>query len=73
MYMLYTFSQEVMQKLGTTNLYLTIPFVVYGVFRYLYLIHKREMGGSPTRILIDDTPLLINVILWLVAVFLVMY
>ena len=73
MYMLYTFSEEVMLKLGTTNLYLTIPFVVYGVFRYLYLIHKQEMGGSPTRILIDDTPLLVNVILWLVTVFIVMY
>lgn len=73
MYMLYTFSSEVMEKLGTSNLYLTIPFVVYGVFRYLYLIHKREMGGSPTRILIDDRPLLVNVILWLITVFVVMY
>jgi 4-hydroxybenzoate polyprenyltransferase len=73
MYMLYTFSGEVSKKLGTENLFVTIPFVVYGVFRYLYLIHKEEMGGSPTRAMIDDTPLLINVILWLITVVIVLY
>ncbi len=73
MYMLYTFSSEVMQKLGTENLFVTIPFVVYGVFRYLYLIHKEEKGGSPTRVMIGDAPILINVILWLITVIVVLY
>ncbi len=72
-YMLYSFSAEVSTKLGTENLFLTIPFVVYGIFRYLYLIHKEERGGSPTRVLISDRPLLVDVILWLVTVIIVLY
>ena len=73
MYMLYTFSTEVSTKLGTENLFLTIPFVVYGIFRYLYLIHKEEKGGSPTRTMIEDTPLLVTIILWLVTVLIILY
>ncbi len=72
-YMLYTFSDEVSVKLGTQNLYLTIPFVVYGIFRYLYLIHRLDEGGSPTRVLFADKPILINVALWFVTVTLVLY
>jgi 4-hydroxybenzoate polyprenyltransferase len=73
MYMLYTFSVEVSQKLGTENLYMTIPFVVYGIFRYLYLIHRKAEGGSPTRVMFVDKPLLATVSLWLVAVILILY
>lgn len=73
MYMLYSFSTEVSVKLGTENLFLTIPFVVYGIFRYLYLIHKEEKGGSPTRVLISDLPILLTVILWLITAILVLY
>jgi len=73
MYMLYSFSAEVSQKLGTENLFLTVPFVVYGIFRYLYLIHKEEKGGSPTKVLISDMPILINVILWIITVVIVLY
>ena len=72
-YMLYTFSAEVSEKLGTEYLYLTVPFVVYGIFRYLYLIHKEEEGGSPTRVLISDKPLMINIILWLITVIAILY
>ena len=72
-YMLYSFSTEVSVKLGTENLYLTIPFVIYGVFRYLYLIHKEERGGSPTQVLISDRPILITVVLWLAACLVVLY
>lgn len=73
MYMLYSFSTEVSTKLGTENLYLTIPFVVYGIFRYLYLIHKKEKGGSPTRVLITDWPILTTVLLWIITVILILY
>ncbi len=73
MYMLYTFSTEVSIKLGTDNLFVTIPFVVYGIFRYLYLIHRKEQGGSPTHILIGDKPILITVMLWLIAASVVLY
>jgi 4-hydroxybenzoate polyprenyltransferase len=73
MYMLYSFSTEVSVKLGTHYLYLTIPFVVYGVFRYLYLIHKKDKGGSPTRVLITDLPILVNVLLWILTSILILY
>ncbi len=73
MYMLYTFSTEVSQKLGTDDLYLTIPFVVYGIFRYLYLIHKEERGGSPTQVLISDRPILLTVLLWILTVVVILY
>ncbi len=72
-YMLYTFSAEVIHKLGTDKLFVTIPFVVYGVFRYLYLIHREEQGGSPARVLIDDRPILITVLLWLATASIVLY
>ena len=73
MYMLYSFSPEVSNKLGTENLFMTIPFVVYGIFRYLYLIHKEEKGGSPTSVLITDKPILVTVILWILTVLMVLY
>jgi 4-hydroxybenzoate polyprenyltransferase len=72
-YMLYTFSPEVHEKLGTRNLFFTIPFVLYGIFRYLYLIHQEKEGGSPTRILVSDKPILIDVVLWLATVIVVLY
>jgi 4-hydroxybenzoate polyprenyltransferase len=73
MYMFYTLSPEVTARLGTPYLYLTIPFVVYGVFRYLYLMHREAKGGSPTQVLIDDKPILAAVVLWLVAVIVILY
>ena len=70
-YCLYTLDPEVEAKLGTQYLPLTIPFVLYGIFRYLYLVYQRDEGGSPTRAFYTDRPLLINVALWaLTAVFL---
>jgi hypothetical protein len=73
MYMLYSFSPEVSEKLGTTNLFVTIPFVVYGIFRYLYLIHHKAEGGSPTEVLIGDWPILVTVALWLITSSVVLY
>lgn len=59
---------------GEKNLKWTIPFVIYGIFRYLYLIHKKDMGGDPAEILFDDWRMTLNVILWaLVAVFFVYF
>jgi 4-hydroxybenzoate polyprenyltransferase len=73
MYMLYTMSSEVSSKLHTNNLYLTIPFVVYGIFRYLYLIHKQEKGGSPTEVLLGDPPLALTVLSWAATAILILY
>ena len=52
------------QKFGTPWLGLTIPFPLYGIFRYLYLVHQREGGGSPADLLLTDRPLLACVALW---------
>lgn len=67
-YAFYTVSPETIEKFGTEWLGLTIPFPLYGIFRYLYLVHQREDGGSPTDLLIADRPLLACVTLWIVAV-----
>lgn len=72
-YAIYTVSPEVQEKLGTDLLYLTIPFVLFGIFRYLYLIHQREEGGNPSQILISDKPLLADVLLWVLTASLLLY
>lgn len=51
----------------------TVPFVIYGIFRYLYLVYKREEGGAPEALLLQDPPLLVNVVLWLVVMFFIFY
>ncbi len=72
-YAIYTASPEMREKLGTDKLYLTIPFVLFGIFRYLYLVHQRELGGNPTQLLLSDQPLLIDVALWIVTASIVLY
>lgn len=72
-YSIYTISPEVEEKLGTRRLFLTIPFVLYGIFRYLYLVHQRGQGGSPTTALLTDRPLLVCVALWALAAGLILY
>jgi len=72
-YLFYTLSVEVSAKLGTKYLFVTVPFVIYGIFRYLYLVHKEEKGGSPTRLLLTDLPLLVDVLLWLASAILILY
>ncbi|MCX7624788.1 MAG: decaprenyl-phosphate phosphoribosyltransferase [Candidatus Sumerlaeaceae bacterium] len=51
----------------------TLPFVLYGIFRYLYLVYKRREGGAPEALLLQDGPLLVNLALWLLAMFWVFY
>jgi len=72
-YVLSTISPETVQKYGTARLGLTIPFPIYGIFRYLYLVHLRAGGGSPTSMLINDRPLLVCVALWAAAVVVIVY
>jgi 4-hydroxybenzoate polyprenyltransferase len=68
-----TISPEVIQKFGTDKLGLTFPFPLYGIFRYLYLVHQKEGGGSPSDMLLNDRPLLLCVALWAVALVLIIY
>jgi 4-hydroxybenzoate polyprenyltransferase len=63
-YALYTVAPDTVAKVGSEGLMATVPVVLYGLFRYLYLLHRYELGGSPTRVLVTDRPLLITVIVW---------
>ncbi len=72
-YALYTMSAETIGKFHTDNLKYTIPFVLYGIFRYLYLIHQKSEGGSPEKILFNDKPILINIILYLITIWFFTY
>jgi 4-hydroxybenzoate polyprenyltransferase len=72
-YALYTLSPDVQSKFPGKRLELTIPFVLFGIFRYLHLIHHRDQGGNPTRSLFTDPVLLSVVLLWAAAVILIIY
>ncbi|HEU4436413.1 MAG TPA: decaprenyl-phosphate phosphoribosyltransferase [candidate division Zixibacteria bacterium] len=72
-YTFYTLSPEVKEKLGSTHLYLTVPFVLFGIFRYLYLVHQKTEGGDPTKTIFSDLPLVLGIILWAGSVFLLIY
>lgn len=70
-YSLYTFSAE---NLPTNHaMMLTIPFALYGAFRYLYLIHLRNEGGSPEEMLLKDRPMLVDIALWGISAMAVLY
>ena len=72
-YILYTISPETVAKFGTDNLKYTVPFVLYGIFRYLYLMHQKNEGGSPERVLLNDMPILITVILYCLTACYILY
>ena len=72
-YSVYAAESDTAQRLGTTRLPLTIPFVLYGIFRYLYLVHQLQQGGSPAELLVNDRPLLICVALWAASVAVLLY
>ncbi len=72
-YAIYTIAPGTVSKFHTPSLVYTIPFVVYGVFRYLYLIWEREQGGNPSRTFYRDLPILLTTLGWLVTVVVVIY
>jgi 4-hydroxybenzoate polyprenyltransferase len=72
-YALYTMAPETHARLGTTRLPFSIPFVLYGIFRYLYLLYRRELGGNPSEHLLTDRALLIDIALWGAAVVFILY
>jgi 4-hydroxybenzoate polyprenyltransferase len=69
-YGLYTFTAPNLPS--NHAMMLTTPFVLYGIFRYLYLVHQRDGGGSPEEILLRDRPLLTNVFLWIATSMLIL-
>ncbi|MFO3795736.1 MAG: decaprenyl-phosphate phosphoribosyltransferase, partial [Anaerolineales bacterium] len=52
---------------------LTIPFVLYGILRYLYLIEVEHEGGAPEEILLSDRPLQLAILLWILAILVIFY
>jgi 4-hydroxybenzoate polyprenyltransferase len=72
-YALYTTAFETVEKFGTRNLIFTLPFVLYGIFRYLYLVHQKNLGGSPELILLKDRSMQLNLLLYILVVGFILY
>ena len=71
-YSLYTVDERTVRYHGTAGLAMTVPFVVFGVFRYLYLVHRRGQGDDPARLLFHDRQLVLSGLLWAACVALVL-
>jgi 4-hydroxybenzoate polyprenyltransferase len=72
-YALYTMSPETVAKFDTRLLPATLPFVLYGIFRYLYLLYRRQLGGNPSELFLNDRALIVNTALWIAAVVAIIY
>lgn len=72
-YILYTVDDDTVEKFGSKALLYSAPFVLYGLFRYYYLVHQKKTGGDPASEFLSDIPLLVNVILWAGTVFVILY
>lgn len=66
-YIVYVINPDIQHKFQTKNLFLTTPFVVFGLFRYLYLTYSEGKGESPSEILFTDLPFTLNIILWVIV------
>ncbi len=65
-YGLYTISSEVVNRIGGYEMFYSTGFVIYGIFRYLYLLHVKKLGDDPSEVLLSDAPMVINILLWIV-------
>lgn len=72
-YALYTVSEKAIASFHSDKLIYTTPFVIYGIFRYLYLLHQKNLGESPTQIVTKDIPIIINSLLWLLVCAFIIY
>jgi 4-hydroxybenzoate polyprenyltransferase len=72
-YALYTVSERTVLTFGTEKLIYTTPFVIYGIFRYMYLIHKKNLGESPSSIVTKDIPIVLTVLIWFAACVVIIY
>ena len=66
-YIMYVLNPGIQQKFDTEKLFFTIPFVVFGIFRYLYLVYSKNKGESPEEILLSDLPFSVNMVLWVIV------
>mgnify|MGYP001828915606 FL=1 len=72
-YAMYSISPETVEKFHTRYLIYTIPMVLFGIFRYLYLIYQRQTGRNPTEAILRDPPFMINILVWATAVVWIVY
>jgi len=73
-YSLYTFSAPNLPRIdGQPLMMLTIPFVLYGIFRYQYLIHVKKKGGTPEDVVLGDVPFIVDMMLFGITVLVLMY
>lgn len=72
-YCLYTIAPETIDKFGSRNLIFTFPFVLYGIYRYLYLVYRKELGGTPEKVFVTDLPMVVAILLWALAVVFILY
>jgi len=72
-YALYTLDPATVSKFGTRDLVFTMPFVIYGLFRYLHLVHNKQLGEAPDTAILRDAPLLICIALYGLSVVLILY
>jgi len=72
-YALYTLDSATVEKFGTRNLILTLPFVIYGLFRYLFLAYHHNMGETPEVTIIKDKPILLCILLYTLSIILIIY
>ena len=72
-YGLYTMSSEIVNRLGSHNLVYSLTFVIYGIFRYLYLIHVKKLGDDPGEVIFSDIPMTATIALWVFYILVVFY
>jgi len=72
-YSIYTIWPTTVEKFGTSNLVYTIPFVVFGIMRYLYIVYSRDEGGDPSGTLLTEKSILIDVFIWFVATIFILW
>ena len=71
-YIIFTLSDETVSKFGDEMIF-TVPFVLYGIFRYLYLVHRKKAGGQPEEVLLSDIPLQLDIIAYGIVALLIIY
>ena len=72
-YALYTLDEQTIEKFGNQNLLWTLPFVIYGLFRYVYLVYNKNCGETPETVIFKDRSLLVNILLYIGSVIVILY
>jgi 4-hydroxybenzoate polyprenyltransferase len=72
-YALYTVAKRTIDSFGTENLIFTTVFVLFGIFRYIFLMRKRKKDDNPMHLLLSDIPLMVNILLWFLACVVIIY